>query len=179
MSPTHKLVISLPHHFYTEFCGNKRELNWLFQGTSAVGVWYHNHHVIKYSCISDFTLHYHSPRLYPYQSNRWKEQTCLTNRQLPWKLAGEILPSRSWILPWAICMISTMGGSPFCSHGGSLTTRYLPWLRTLLTPLSQWIHPQEISTQASAKNHHPSSTVCQHAPATSFPHPEFPSFYKR
>ena len=70
----------------------------------------------------------------------------------------------------------TMGGSPFCSHGGSLPVRYLPWLPTHPTPHCQWIHLQQISTQAVAKNHHPSSTVRQHTPGPPFTHPQFPSF---
>ena len=73
----------------------------------------------------------------------------------------------------------TMGGSPFCSHGGFMAVRYLSWLPTHMPPFSQWTHLQQISTQASAKNHYPSSTVCQYTPAAPFPQPQFPSFCKR
>ena len=72
-----------------------------------------------------------------------------------------------------------MGGSLFCSHGGSLAVRYMPWPPTHLTLLSRWTHLQQISTQALAINHYPSSTVRLHTPATPFSHPWFPSFCKR
>ena len=37
-------------------------------------------------------------------------------------------------------------------------------------PFCQWTHLQQISTQALAKNHHPSTTVRQETPAPPFPH---------
>ena len=42
----------------------------------------------------------------------------------------------------------------------------------------QWTHHQHFSTQALAKNHHPSSTVRQQIPAPPFPHRQFVSFCK-
>ena len=39
--------------------------------------------------------------------------------------------------------------------------------------------PTDFYTDALAKNHHPFPIVRQHAPATPFPHPQFPSFWKR
>ena len=71
-----------------------------------------------------------------------------------------------------------MGGSPFWFHGGSLAVRYMPQLRTYPTSLCQWTHLQQISTQALAKNHHPSTTAHKQTSAQTFPHPQFPSFCK-
>ena len=56
--------------------------------------------------------------------------------------------------------------SPSCSHH----TRPLKHP----TPLCQWAHLQQMSTQVVEEIHHPSSTVCQHTPATLFPHPQPP-----
>ena len=80
-------------------------------------------------------------------------------------------------LAWAICMILIMEGSPFCFHGCYVAVKYFSWLHTHPTPLCQWPYLQQICTQAVAKNHHP-STICQHTPAPTFPHPQFPSFWK-
>ena len=41
----------------------------------------------------------------------------------------------------------TMGGSSFCFHGNSWAVKFLPQLPTHLTPLSQWVYFQQISTQ--------------------------------
>ena len=66
----------------------------------------------------------------------------------------------------------TMGGTPFCFHGGSLAVWYLSWLPTHPTPLCQWTHLQQ-------NNHYSSSTICQYTPASPFSQPQFPSFCKR
>ena len=52
-----------------------------------------------------------------------------------------------WDLVKTICMILTMEGNPFCFHWGFLAVKFLPQLPSHLTPLSQWAHLLQISTQ--------------------------------
>ena len=131
-------------------------------------------------CTRHSSLPHHAPILtHIYSLGGYSRQVWQKSGSDPWNLADEMLPSCSEIYLWAICMIITMGGSPFCSHRGCLTVRYLPWLPTHPRLVFQCTHLQQISTQALVKNHHPSSTVCQHTPAPPFPHRQFSSFCKK
>ena len=56
-------------------------------------------------------------------------------RLLPMKAGWWDAPLALWNLAETICMILTMGGSPFWSHGGSLAVKFLPQLSTHPTPI--------------------------------------------
>ena len=75
-------------------------------------------------------------------------QICVTRNQAATNESWLVRCSLAlWDLAETICIILTMGGSPFCSHGGFLAVTFLPSLPTHLTPLSQWAQPLQISTQ--------------------------------